>query len=46
MFFFFFFFFLLELVVYINTSGRPSRRERSECRDSDKLLFFLLVFII
>ena len=26
---------LLELVAYINTSGRLSRRESSECRDSD-----------
>jgi hypothetical protein len=26
---------LLELVAYINTSGRSSRWERSECRDSD-----------
>jgi hypothetical protein len=24
-----------ELVAYINTSGRPSRQERTECRDSD-----------
>jgi hypothetical protein len=26
---------VLELVAYINTSGRPSRRERNERRDSD-----------
>jgi hypothetical protein len=26
---------LLELVAYINISGRPSRRKRSERRDSD-----------
>jgi hypothetical protein len=26
---------MLELVAYINTSGRPSRREHSERRDSD-----------
>jgi hypothetical protein len=26
---------LLELVAYINTNGRPSRRERSERRNSD-----------
>ena len=26
---------LLELVAYINTGGRPSRRERSKRRDSD-----------
>jgi hypothetical protein len=26
---------VLELVAYINTNGRPSRRERSERRDSN-----------
>ena len=26
---------MLELAAYINTSGRPSRRERSERRDID-----------
>jgi hypothetical protein len=26
---------MLELMAYINTSGRPSRRECSECCDSD-----------
>ena len=26
---------MLELVSYINTSGMPSRRKQSECRDSD-----------